>query len=102
MYFCNFHKICYQQFFFIYCKESTGFESASQIKKNTAFFASIKCELNPAYQRLLQPHHNLPLFQSNMEQMSHQVKEEVEVKTDIESIFFPAESDYKEEDKQVK
>ena len=51
---------------------------------------------------MLQPHHNLPLFQSNMEQMSHQVKEEVEVKTDIESIFFPAESDYKEEDKQVK
>ena len=42
------------------------------------------------------------LFQTNMEQMSHQVKEEVEVKTETESIFFPAESDYKEEDKQVK
>ena len=42
------------------------------------------------------------LFQSKMEQMSHQVKEEVEVKTEIESIFFPAESDFKEEDQQVK
>ena len=38
------------------------------------------------------------LFQTNMEQ----VKEEVEVKTETESIFFPAESDYKEEDQQVK
>ena len=38
-----------------------------------------------------------------MEKMSHQVKEEVEVKAEIESIFFPAESDYKEEeDQQVK
>ena len=42
------------------------------------------------------------LFQSNMEQMSHIVKEEVEVKTEIESIFFPAELDYKKEDQQVK
>ena len=42
------------------------------------------------------------LFQTNMEQMSHQVKEEVEVKTETEIIFFPAESDYKEEDQQVK
>ena len=42
------------------------------------------------------------LFQSNMEQMSHIVKEEVEVKTEIESVFFPAELDYKEEDQQVK
>ena len=42
------------------------------------------------------------LFQSNMEQMSHKVKEEVEVKTEIESIYFPAELVYKEEDQQVK
>ena len=42
------------------------------------------------------------LFQSNREQMSHNVKEEVEVKTEIESIFFPAELDYKKEDQQVK
>ena len=42
------------------------------------------------------------LFQSNMEQMSHQVKEEVDVETEIESIFFPAELDYEKEDQQVK
>ena len=42
------------------------------------------------------------LFQSKMEQMSHQVKEEVEVKAEIESIFFPAELDYEKEDQQVK
>ena len=42
------------------------------------------------------------LFQSKMEQMSHQVKEEVEVKTETEIIFFPAELDYKDEDQQVK
>ena len=41
-------------------------------------------------------------FQSNMEQMSHHVKEEVEVKTDIESIYFPAELVCKEEEQQVK
>ena len=34
--------------------------------------------------------------------MSLEVKEDVEVKAEIESIFFPAESDYKEEDQQVK
>ena len=37
-----------------------------------------------------------------MDQMSLNVKEEVEVKTEIESVFFPAELDYKEEDQQVK
>ena len=37
-----------------------------------------------------------------MEQMSHIVKEEVEMKTEIESIYFPAESAYSEEDQQVK
>ena len=42
------------------------------------------------------------LFQSKMEQMSHQVKEEVDVETEIESIFFPAELDYEKEDQQVK
>ena len=42
------------------------------------------------------------LFQSNMEKMSHNVKEEVEVKTEIESIYFPAELVCKEEDQQVK
>ena len=44
----------------------------------------------------------MSLFQSNMEKMSHNVKEEVEVKTEIESIYFPAELVCKEEDQQVK